>query len=302
VTAEALFRAGRQASARGDHTTACVKYRESYRIENALGTLLNLAVCEEHLGQLASAWQRYQQVLSVLAPHDARVELTRTRLAALEQRLPRLSVVVRDADWTTTRVVLGELELSPSSLDVPLPIDAGKHELRVLAVGREPSSYSFEIAEGEQRTLEVEPGAPIPSNGLEPTIAIRRPITLASEAPPPRDRGDEGAAQRTFGVIAVATGGAALLTSAVSFGLAVERKLVVDKHCPRDDCDETGAAAARSGRDFVTVSLISLAVGVVGSAAGLYLLWTAPDADSASLGAAPWLSGDVVGARIAGSL
>jgi hypothetical protein len=302
ATAEALFRAGRQASARGDHASACANYRESYRIENALGTLLNIAVCEEAVGQLASAWQHYQHVLYALAPNDARVALTRARLAELERRLPRLSVVISQADRSSTRILLGEVELSPSSLDVPLPLDPGRHELRVYALGYEPSSYSFEIAEGEQRTLDVTPGAPIPSNGLEPKHSVRRPITLASAAPAPSDRVEPGAMQRTIGVTALVLGGAGLLTSAVSFGLAIERKLVVDDHCPRDVCDAKGEAAARSGRDFVHVSLASLAVGVVGSATGLYLFWTAPEGGTASIAAGPWLTDNVVGAHLRGSL
>jgi hypothetical protein len=108
--------------------------------------------------------------------------------------------------------------------------------------------------------------------------------------------------QRTAGVLALVTGGAALLTSAVSFGLAIERKLVVDEHCPRDLCDPIGIAAARSGKDFVNVSLVSLAIGVAGGATGLYLLLTAPDRPTARVAAGPWLAESLIGARIEGSL
>jgi hypothetical protein len=302
VTAEALFRAGRQASARGDHATACAKYRESYRIENALGTLLNIAVCEQALGELASAWQHYQHVLSALPSDDTRVALTRARLEEVERRLPRLTVVIREGDDATLRIVLGELELSPSSFDVPLPLDPGRHELRVLAAGHEPASYPFELVEGERRTLEVAPGPAFAPDARAFTTEIRRPLSLATTAPVPRDTAADGSVQRTAGVLALVTGGAALLTSAVSFGLAIERKLVVDEHCPRDACDPIGIAAARSGKDFVNVSLVSLAIGVAGGATGLYLLLTAPDRPTARVAAGPWLAESLIGARIEGSL
>src|SRR5262245_59061569 len=70
VSAEALFRAGRAATARGDHAAACTHYRESYRLEQAPGTLLNLALCEETLGKLASAWQHYQDAVFDLSAED----------------------------------------------------------------------------------------------------------------------------------------------------------------------------------------------------------------------------------------
>jgi hypothetical protein len=54
ATAEALFAAGREAIRRGDYQAACPMFAESNRLDPAVGTVLNLAICEEHLGQLAS--------------------------------------------------------------------------------------------------------------------------------------------------------------------------------------------------------------------------------------------------------
>src|SRR5262245_40491856 len=70
AASETLFRAGRDAMQRGDATSACAKFRESYRLEQAPGTLLNIAVCEEALGELCNAWQHYQDLIHELPADD----------------------------------------------------------------------------------------------------------------------------------------------------------------------------------------------------------------------------------------
>lgn len=295
--AEELFRLGRKASARGDHQAACESYRESFRLESALGTLLNIAVCEEALGELASAWEHYQRVLPALPEGDSRLALTRDRLEALDRRLPRVTVLLMAGDRDTTRIAIGAVEHAVSSLGGPLRVDPGQHELRVLAAGHEPRSYPFQIGEGEQRTLAVEPGvllAPPPA-----AEGVATPAQAASSAPPP-PRDDSGRLQRTFGWAALAVGGAGLAASAVAFGLVIDRKLTVDDHCPDRECDAVGDDAAKSGRTFTYVSLISLAGGALATAGGLYLLWTAPS-DGGSVSAAPIVDRNLLGAQVLGT-
>jgi hypothetical protein len=71
--AEALFRAGREAAEAGNHELACVRFRESYRLDRTAGTLLNIAVCEEALAQLAQAWEHYREVGEALDSGDERM-------------------------------------------------------------------------------------------------------------------------------------------------------------------------------------------------------------------------------------
>src|SRR5579863_8518518 len=83
ATATTLFQEGREAAKKGDYATACAKMEESFRLDPAVGTLLNLADCQEHMGHPASAWQRFREAADKLAPSDDRLVAVKQRLAAL---------------------------------------------------------------------------------------------------------------------------------------------------------------------------------------------------------------------------
>ena len=74
VTAEALFRQGRDAMQRQDYETACARFAESNRLDVAAGTLMNLATCEEKLGRVATAWQHWREAIDLLPAGDDRYE------------------------------------------------------------------------------------------------------------------------------------------------------------------------------------------------------------------------------------
>src|SRR5436190_14534460 len=61
--AESLFRQAREEMKRGEAAAACPKFEESYRLDPSIGTLLNLALCEEALGHSATAWTKLRQFL-----------------------------------------------------------------------------------------------------------------------------------------------------------------------------------------------------------------------------------------------
>jgi hypothetical protein len=63
TAAETLFQEGKQLLARGDVAKACPKFEESNRLDPAIGTLLNLAACEEMAGMKAQACAHYSEVV-----------------------------------------------------------------------------------------------------------------------------------------------------------------------------------------------------------------------------------------------
>src|SRR5258708_23407364 len=60
AAAETLFNDARAAMAKKQLDVACEKFRESDRLDPAVGTHFNLANCEEQRGHLASAWGLYR--------------------------------------------------------------------------------------------------------------------------------------------------------------------------------------------------------------------------------------------------
>src|SRR3954471_558336 len=60
ASAEALFNEGRRLVQVGQLAQACQKFAASEKLEPAVGTLLNLASCNERQGRIASAWANYR--------------------------------------------------------------------------------------------------------------------------------------------------------------------------------------------------------------------------------------------------
>ena len=103
--AETLFREGRVAAEAGNYTVACPKFEESYKLDPAPGTLLNLADCEENRGQLVKAWQHFRLLHDRLPASDDRKVVAAVRAHALEQRLPQEPRATPQSDRQTVVMV-----------------------------------------------------------------------------------------------------------------------------------------------------------------------------------------------------
>jgi tetratricopeptide (TPR) repeat protein len=160
AAAEALFESGHEAMSAGDYATACARFEESNRLDPAVGSLLNLAVCEEKRGRLATAWQLYKRVMSELVAGDDRYPIAQRRASALRPRVPRLTLQLESGASKQTTVRYGQVTLGRASFRVPLPFDPGEHTLHVQAPKREPRVYQVRMAEGETKLLRVAPGDP----------------------------------------------------------------------------------------------------------------------------------------------
>src|SRR5690606_10368106 len=128
--ADVLFEAGRQALQRGDYDEACLKFRESQRLDPAVGTLLNLGKCEEERGRVASSWEFYVQALEQLGPDDRRREYAQRKARELEASIPRLVVRVASEAPSTT-VVRRNGKPMDEDLGKPVRLDPGEYTITV---------------------------------------------------------------------------------------------------------------------------------------------------------------------------
>lgn len=260
AAAEVLFREGRKAADSGDHATACNKFRESNRLDPALGTRFNIADCEEKQGHLATAWTLFKEVGERLPATDDRRAIARQRAERLEPRIPRLSLRLSSSAPASTRIFRDDVELGSASLGVALPLDPGEHEVVVRAPGREERRYAVELTEAQTQTLDVEPGAP--SARAEPP---KRPTPVV-------DR-ETSSGSRTAGYIVGGAGLVGLGVGAVAGLIVLDRKSTVDDNCSSDkQCNQAGFDAAESGRTWGTITTIGLAAGAFGVGLGTYLV------------------------------
>jgi tetratricopeptide (TPR) repeat protein len=270
--AEVLFRDARDLMEAGKTTEACAKFQESYRLDAALGTLLNLAVCHEKAGQLASAWARYGEAVAV-----ARQKNDAERLAFAEDGSRRL-----DGRFATLRIALTHVASIPdlrisfdgralgrASVDSPIPIDPGPHQVTIEAEGHEPWTQSFNVAtDASTVPLEVPP--------------LRRkaapPTTAPSPTPSPStEDAESGNAQRIWG-LGLGAAGIVGLGVAAGFGVhAINAKNERDEICSDGLCpSQEGIDAHQSADSAATVANIAAATGGVLLATGVVLYFTAP--------------------------
>jgi hypothetical protein len=191
AAAEVLFQAGRDALERGDWKAACARFEESNRLDPAAGTTMNLANCSEKLGRLAKAWELYRSALEALPADDDRVSVATERARALEKRIPYLTIRLAPGTAPATRVERDGIELGRASLGLALPVDPGRHLVKVISVGRSARSYTVELAEAERRELTVEAGE------LGAAGETRAPAPAPEGGAPMLDQSTKAAEQKT---------------------------------------------------------------------------------------------------------
>lgn len=280
--ADKLFKMARDASKRGDHATACRLFKESHALDPALGTLHNIARCEEEQGHLASAVQRYREVVAQAPAGSERAEYATKRLAWLEPKVPTLRLRLA-ADSADARVAVDGRLLEPTELSVALSLDPGKHAIEVRRKDGVVRAYEVELKEAERRELEV---AQVPEDAPRP-VESPRPLTRRS-APAPKPAPTSSAGQdarprggdTTLGWVVLGAGAGALALSGVAALFVLDRKATVEKDCDANlVCkSQAGKDAADSGQTWSTIGTIAFVAGAVGVGAGTYLLVSAEPA------------------------
>lgn len=260
--AEALFASGKEAMARGDVELACARFRESFRLDAAPGTLLNSGECEARRGRTATAWQAFRDAAALLAPGDFRIGYAEERAAALEPRVARVTLSLAQGAPAGARVWLDGTELGVASLGVALPVDAGAHLVAVRATDRVESRTTLSIDDGESRAIVVAAGPE------------RAPTSRAAGQPP--------IARRTGAFVAFGVGAAGLAVGATTGLLAMGAASTYRDRCDATGCDAEGLDAASRGRSLALASTIAFATAAVGAGVGAYLLVTAPRSSSAA--------------------
>ncbi|HEX4340231.1 MAG TPA: hypothetical protein VH062_30190 [Polyangiaceae bacterium] len=288
AAAEALFAKGRDAAKRGDLDAACGAFEESERLQPAPGTMFNLGDCEEKRNHLAASWQWFEETLAKLPPADERRPLVQKRIAALEARLPTLSIKLSPGASAGAVVTRDSVELRAASLGVALPLDTGIHHIAVTAPGHDESKQDIVLAEGDRRELVVEPGPE--TKAVTPPLGAPVPKTEAvpptpTPAPPP-PAPPEHADTRMVGYVVAGIGVAGIGTALALGAVAIGKSNTVHDHCIKsaNTCDSPSAVdAASSGSTIATASTVTFILGAAAVGVGAYFILTSGPSSETSL-------------------
>jgi hypothetical protein len=140
--AEALFVEARQLLQQNKVAEATTKLETSYKLDPAVGTLLNLAHCYELLGKTATAWATYTQAAGMATPD--RAVFAQQKAAALLPTLSKLMIQAPSAP-PSLRVTRDGAVVSPATYGVAIPVDPGHHVIDATAQGRSPFHREVDV-------------------------------------------------------------------------------------------------------------------------------------------------------------
>ncbi|HEU4611263.1 MAG TPA: tetratricopeptide repeat protein [Kofleriaceae bacterium] len=254
--ADQLFAEAQALRDQGKTAEACAKFDEALSYNpNAVGTLLNVGLCNEQSGKYATAARYYTQARDLAREHNLEEHLhaAEARLAAttplvshlaiaFAERAPEMKLVVDDA-------------IVPLDRSEDVVVDPGSHHVVVTAPGRVPYETTVEVEQSKARAVAVP--------------ALGYPVTVK--------RG-----RVTVGKILTASGGAFLVTG-ISLGLYARSKYngQLGGNCTDTDPPKCNAEGYRITNDARTFGTFGTWIGVAGVAvlgAGAYLWFFAPNA------------------------
>jgi len=281
--AQSLFDQSKVLMESGRYKEACPKLEESQRLDPSGGTLLNLALCREHEGKVATAWSDFKEALSY-AHRDGREDRVRAaqeHIAALESELPWLTIDVADA-VDGEAVLLDGSPIGKPVWSAPVAVDPGVHQLNATASGYMPWSDKLSIKVGARLTVTVPRLERPVSRRVEQNVHASHSTHLTGESEEPRAR-----SASALGWIVGGTGLAAVGVGSY-FGLrAIAKRKDSDQQCPKDTCSDYGVALNDQAKTAAWVSNVSFGVGLVGIAVGTYLIWLTPASTPDRTGKAP---------------
>lgn len=158
--AEDLFRKGRVAQEEGHCRRALAFFHKSQELVPGRGKELNIAICEEKLGLLATAITHFREVLPKFANDPDRAKYVRDRIEALEPRLSYLRIDLDQASGALPGVIVtyDNAPMAPAALGTDILVDPGKHEIAIRAPERHDRRYLVTIEERKKIVFPLEAG------------------------------------------------------------------------------------------------------------------------------------------------
>jgi hypothetical protein len=271
AVAQALFEEAQRRVAAGDYEQACAKFKASYELDPAGGTLLNLADCLEKQGRTASAWSAFEDAL-VMAQRDGRgerVEYAQQHIRGLEGKLSYLTVEVPGSSSVgQLSVQVDGTPLAAAAWGTPLPVDPGEHLLRADAPGFEPLEQKLTIGGAGAREVFTLPALRATRSEAAAPAAVEAPVPADAEPRHPA---------RSWAWVTGGVGVVALGVGSYFGGKAFSRWDDRNAACV-GGCTPAAKAAGDDASDAATIATASVGAGVVLLGAATLLFFYSSDA------------------------
>ncbi len=324
--AKDLFARGRELRAKGDCAGAVPLFRKAWELfPTGLGSLRNLAECEEQLGHWASsrrAWldlKRGVIVAKDASKYEGWEADANAAAARLAPKVARLTIEVKQKT-ASGEGPLGELVLKVSVngepidaklLGVPLDRDPGSYVVKIEG-GKEPVEKSVTVAAGESKSVKLVVEAPDTASTAGPApIAGPAPTGSAGAGTPETPPSSGSSGMKTAGVVALGVGAVGLIGMGVSIVIRSGAKSDLSAACPAYEsgtCATSDRAAAQaaidSGQTASTMATVFGIVAVIGIGAGVGLLVVGSKKGTeskTSVRLAPWAATTGGGAMLGGT-
>jgi hypothetical protein len=284
--ADKLFEEAQQLKQAGKTAEACAKYEEALaKNRNAVGTLLNVAKCNEDAGKVATAVKLYTQARDLAREHSLGEHATAAekRLGEVSSRVPSLEVAFTERPDGMKLVIDDEVFPTDEKSVREIKLDPGTRHIVVTAPGRVPYSKNVELAEGKAHAVAIPP--------------LDRPVTVKK-------------ARRTVGKILTVSGGVLTLTGALlGYKANVDYKSQIGgptagRNCTDNGkeilCNAEGYKVTGQARDLGWVGTAVGVGGVVALGIGVVLWWTAPTETVQQVSIVPSLTNESAGISAVG--
>jgi hypothetical protein len=293
--AKDLFTRGRELRTRGDCANAVAMFRKAYELyPAALGSLRNLAECEESLGRYASARRAWVDLKRALLgnsdpKYDGWSQDSEQAAARLAPKLATLTIDVNvvapggeTAPAEGVDVTLDGEKLAPAQIGTPLERDPGRHVVRVAGAHvAQPQERLVDLASSDAKRVALRV---VVNGGTETSASGATPGTMSTPAQSSQEKPEAAtetalATRRTWGWVGVGVGAAAAIGFGVSLFVRQSALDDLNGSCPQHpQCDSSQRGTVdpivSRGQTASTLATVFAVVGGLALSSGFVLLAT----------------------------
>jgi len=294
IEARKLFLEGRALLDQGQAHSACELLERSYKLVQALGTLLNLGLCHRYSGRMATAHDYYRQaeVAATLLGDTVRREFAHDEAASIAARRATLTLRISSEATAGLEVLLDEVPKARQLWSRPMFIDAGEHRILVRAPHKEVWQGTVSVTDGGQHLVVIpelgpqsdeasgssEPSRrPVPPPRGSPELESRSLILMPNTREPHRDADSMFSTSR---VAALSVGGAGVLSLGAGLAYAIAAQVAFDESEERctelrtapDRCSATGLQRRDDAHSYAARATV-LAVSGGAAVLGGIVIW-----------------------------